>query len=117
MNLLTRLLDLLKGVKMKVDTCHNCKDEIDEFNENEYFGINWKVYCSLGCFYEDDEKEKPTKEHREMMGLVNEAKKFLNKVKPKRQDYKTKNSSQTNKGNKRKNSLQSKRKKSKKRQR
>jgi hypothetical protein len=83
---------------MKVDTCHNCKDEIDEFNENEYFGINSLVFCSLGCFYDNDKKE-------------------LNKIETRGQDSKIKNGSQTNQGNKRKNSLQSKRKKSKKRQR
>lgn len=78
---------------MKTDICHNCKDEIDEFNENEYFGINWHIYCGLTCFYEDYDKTQEKRSNNEI-----------------------KNSSQTNKGNKRKNSLQSKRKKSKKRQ-
>jgi hypothetical protein len=79
---------------MKHDTCYNCKDQIDAFNENEYYGINWHVYCGLGCFNEDYSKNKA-----------------------KRPDSEIKNSSQADKGNKGKNSLQPKRKKSKKRKR
>ncbi len=45
---------------MKKDKCSFCKHLIDDFNENEYYMLNFKVYCSLKC-YEDKIKKVPVK--------------------------------------------------------
>lgn len=91
-NRLTRFLKNLisKGRNVNKDQCSFCKDIIDEFNENEFYGINFKTYCSLRCYYDED------------------------KIKTQRSDSKAKNSSQTNKTNKSKNRVHKKKSKQKK---
>lgn len=91
---------------MKKEVCHKCHNEIDEFNENEYFGINWKVYCSLECFYEDDKKQpKPKAEDQKFFG------KIASRI------AKVAKRSQANKNDKRKNKVHKKKSKQKKRKR
>jgi len=34
----------------KVEICSHCKDEICEFNENEHYRLNFKMYCSIHCY-------------------------------------------------------------------
>lgn len=99
--------------KLRDTICDNCRVIISEFYDTEYYGINYKQYCSLQCFYDDDKKEEPTKEHKKMMDKVNEAKKFLNKIKARRQDSKVQDRSQTNKSNNRKNKVHKKKSKQK----
>lgn len=41
--------------------CNHCWDVIMGPNKTkgaEFYGINFKQYCSLGCFYEDYKKEE-----------------------------------------------------------
>jgi hypothetical protein len=51
-------------MKTEVHFCSYCKDEICEFNENEYFCINFKVYCSTWCYLESDKKKNGKKSKR-----------------------------------------------------
>ena len=88
------MIRFLRGLKNKMKKtknviCFTCNSIIHESKGNEYFGINWKEYCSLGCYREDDEKE--------------------------RRAFKISSGPQTNKINKSKNQIQQKRSKQKKR--
>jgi hypothetical protein len=91
MKLLTLISNLLKRLRMKSNTCHNCRDEIDEFNENEYYGINYKIYCGLACFEKDYDKDQEKRSNNEI-----------------------KNNTQTNQSNKRKDKVYKKKSKQKK---
>lgn len=60
---MNNIIKFLRGLKNKMGKtkdiiCHNCNSIINEFYDNEIYKINWKEYCSLGCFHEEDEKER-----------------------------------------------------------
>ncbi len=78
---------------MEKEQCIFCKDTIDAFNENEFYRINSKVYCSLGCFYDNQNKVKEKRptlkaKKRTQTNKINKSKNRVHKKKPKQKKSK-----------------------------
>ena len=53
MNLLIRILDLLKRRGSMEVVCVYCKSQIGEKYSNEIYRLNNKIYCSTICYYDN----------------------------------------------------------------